>query len=132
VICAIRVVPEAEAELEASARWYEEQTGSPVGLVHAIDAALAAIAEGPLRYPLWRPGSPYRKHAIRAVPYVIYYRVLRDYVEATRTIVHRERVEEDSWESRFVAHSPRARAVRAWKRSDAMRTSSPWPPWTSR
>lgn len=61
--------------------WYGEQTSSRTRLIGAIDAALNAIAEGPLRYPLWRSGSPYHKYAIRRVPYVIYYRVLRDYVE---------------------------------------------------
>jgi toxin ParE1/3/4 len=77
----IRVVPEAEAEFEASARWYAEHTGSHVTLVQALEEGLRAIAEAPLRYPLWRPGAVYRKYVVRGVPYIVYYRVKRDYVE---------------------------------------------------
>lgn len=77
----VRVVPDAEAELEASARWYDEHAGLGSELVRAMEAALGAIAEAPLRYPLWRPQSPYRKHLVRRFPYVVIYRVLADCVE---------------------------------------------------
>jgi plasmid stabilization system protein ParE len=77
----IRVVPEAEAEFEASARWYDEQAALRAKFVAAIDTALNAISDAPLRYPLWRSEASYRKYVVRQVPYIIYYRILRDYVQ---------------------------------------------------
>ena len=77
----IRVVADAEAELEAAARWYEEHAGLRAELVEAIDEAIFAIAEGPLRYPHWRPGSNYRKFVVRRFPYLVLYRVRENYVE---------------------------------------------------
>ena len=67
----VRVVPDAEAEFETSARWYDERGGLRTEFVEAIDEALYAIAEGPLRYPQWRPDSTYRKFVVRRFPYVV-------------------------------------------------------------
>jgi plasmid stabilization system protein ParE len=77
----VRIAPEAEAELEASARWYDENAGLRDHFLDEIGAALGAIAEAPLRYPIWRTGAAFRKCVVRRVPYVIYYRVLSNYVE---------------------------------------------------
>jgi plasmid stabilization system protein ParE len=77
----IHIAPEAEAELEASARWYGEHAGLRFEFIQAIDEAIAAITESPLRSPLWRPGSLYRKHVIRRIPYVIFYRIVNDVIE---------------------------------------------------
>lgn len=77
----VRVVRDAEAEFESSARWYEQRAGLRSEFVGAIDEAVYAIAEGPLRYPLWRPESPYRKYLVRRFPYLIFYRLRDEYVE---------------------------------------------------
>ena len=77
----IRVVPDAEVEFEASARWYDERTALRTEFIAAIDEAVFSIAEAPLRNPLWRSGSAYRKYVVRRFPYVVFYRVRDDYVE---------------------------------------------------
>jgi hypothetical protein len=51
----VRVVADAEAEFEAAARWYDEHAGLRTEFVEAIDEAIFATAEGPQRFPLWRP-----------------------------------------------------------------------------
>ena len=56
----VRVVRDAEAEFESSARWYEQRAGLRSEFVGAIDEAVYAIAEGPLRYPR---GAPSRRTA---------------------------------------------------------------------
>lgn len=43
MIWTVRVAPDAEVELEASARWYDQRAG--------LRTESNAIAEGPLRYP---------------------------------------------------------------------------------
>ena len=77
----IRVVADAEAEFEATARWFDEHAGLRTEFVEAIDEAIYAIAEQPLRWPQWRPGSPYRKFVVRRFPYIVLYRMRDDYVE---------------------------------------------------
>lgn len=77
----VRVVKDAEAELEASAGWYDERAGLRTEFIAAIDEAVFAIAEGPLRHPLWRPDSPYRKYVVQRFPYLVFYRLRTDYVE---------------------------------------------------
>ena len=77
----VRLVPDAEAEFEASVRWYDERAGLRTEFIEAIDEAIYAIAEGPLRYSMWRPESTYRKFVVRRFPYLVFYRVRADYVE---------------------------------------------------
>lgn len=77
----VRVAPDAEAELEASARWYDEHAGLRTEFIEAIDEALFAIAEGPHRNPPWSPDSTYRKYVVHRFPYVIVYRMREQYVE---------------------------------------------------
>ncbi len=77
----VRVVADAEAEFEASARWYGEHAGLRTDFVAAIDEAIYAIAEGPLQWPAWRSGSTFRKYVVRRFPYVVIYRMREHYVE---------------------------------------------------
>jgi plasmid stabilization system protein ParE len=77
----VRVVADAEAEFEAAARWYDEHAGLRTEFVEAIDEAIFAIADGPQRYPLWRPESSYRKYVVRRFPDVVLYRLRVDCVE---------------------------------------------------
>ena len=94
----VRVVPDAEAEFEASARWYEEHADLRTEFVAAVDEALFAISEGPQRYPLWRADSAYRKYVVRRFPFVIVYRVRDEYVEVLAFAHTRRRP--DYWKKR--------------------------------
>ena len=58
----VRLLPPAEAEVAAAARWYEaRQTGLGVDFVAEVDAAFDRIAGAPGRYPVWRADRPYRR-----------------------------------------------------------------------
>ncbi len=72
-----RPEPEASAELEDAARWYErERVGLGVDFVHAVDAALEQIARWP---QIGRPVSgvpddiPARQWRVRRFPYHVVY-----------------------------------------------------------
>ena len=56
----IVVHPEASAELEAAAVWYEENAGLGGGLLAEAERAIALIEEAPETWPVWakapRPG----------------------------------------------------------------------------
>jgi plasmid stabilization system protein ParE len=87
----VRVAPGAEAELEASARWYDERAGLRASFIEAIDAALFAIAESPQRHPLWGPRSPYRTLLVARFPDRVVYRLRDDYVEILAFVHTRRR-----------------------------------------
>lgn len=62
----LRVLPEAEAELQASAQWYEsKRAGLGAEFIASVDEALDLILEAPLTSPIWREGSPWRRHVLR-------------------------------------------------------------------
>lgn len=55
----IHVAPEAAAELEAAARWYEtKRTGLGVEFVAALDAAFDRILDLPMASPVWQAALP--------------------------------------------------------------------------
>ena len=69
----IRVLPEAEGDIEVAYDWYEHQeSGLGVEFVLAIEAAYEAIAENPEIYPLRQRG--YRSYLVGRFPYSIYYK----------------------------------------------------------
>ncbi len=75
----VRVHPEAEAELDAAVRWYEErQAGLGGALLDAVDAAMDDVAEHPQRHPLWPGGGPWRRARIRRFPYLLLYEAQED------------------------------------------------------
>jgi hypothetical protein len=71
----VRVEPEAKQELAAAAAWYEQRrAGLGLELTAEIDAAFAAIAREPRRFPLYpRVASELgvRRGAARKFPYSI-------------------------------------------------------------
>ena len=80
----VRFSPDAIAELEAAARWYEEQlSGLGLALIDAVDAALSRVADWP------RSGKPVptvvsdldvRRVPVARFPYNLPYVVLDDAV----------------------------------------------------
>ena len=72
----LRVLPDAEAELQSAAIWYEEKRrGLGIELVAIVDQALQAVLENPEACPVWRPNSPYRKRPLKRFPYVLFFSV---------------------------------------------------------
>lgn len=71
----LRVSPEAEAELQSAAIWYEEKRpGLGIELVAVVDKAFESILENPEACPLWRADRPYRKCFLKHFPYVAFFR----------------------------------------------------------
>ena len=69
--------PEAAAELEASARYYEQQQqGLGERFLSAIDFALAGVIDSPLTWPLL--DREVRRRLSRVFPYAILYSVEPD------------------------------------------------------
>ena len=72
----LRVLPEAEDELQSAATWYENRRrGLGVEFVAEVDRALQSVLERPESSPVWRPNRPYRKHPLRRFPYVVFFRI---------------------------------------------------------
>jgi len=64
----LRVLPEAEAEIDASARWYEsKRPGLGVEFIAMIDEVFDEVLEA----PVWRERSPWRMRVLRRFPYVV-------------------------------------------------------------
>jgi toxin ParE1/3/4 len=87
----LRILPEAEAELLASAEWYESrQQGLGVVFVEAVGRALEGIVEAPQTNRLWRRGYPYRRHVLCRFPYTIIFTATELSIEVT-AIAHAKR-----------------------------------------
>ncbi len=70
----LRVLPGAEAEVQAAALWYEEKrAGLGVEFVAVVDHGLESILENPGACPVWRPDRPYRKYPLTRFPYVVFF-----------------------------------------------------------
>jgi plasmid stabilization system protein ParE len=71
--------PEAEAEMRATARWYEARSaGLGQRFLDAVGAATARIAPNPEAFGFARPGI--RRHLLRRFPFGILYQVEADRV----------------------------------------------------
>jgi plasmid stabilization system protein ParE len=71
--------PEAEAEMRATARWYEARSpGLGQSFLDAVDATTARIAANPGAFGFARPGI--RRHLVRRFPFGILYQVEPDRV----------------------------------------------------
>ncbi len=81
-VSVLRVLPEAEAELEASAQWYEsKRPGLGAEFVATVDEAFEEILEAPMAAPSWRDDLPWRRRVVRRFPYVIFFVVHPDAIE---------------------------------------------------
>jgi len=71
-----RVHPEAGAEVEATAAWYEaHRPGLGLEFVAAIDHALSLLADNPTQFALWKRNLPWRRCVLTRFPYIAFYRV---------------------------------------------------------
>ncbi|MGB5696173.1 MAG: type II toxin-antitoxin system RelE/ParE family toxin [Polyangiales bacterium] len=70
----LRVSPEAEAELQSAAIWYEQKRrGLGIEFVAVVDRAFESILENPEACPVWRADRPYRKYFLKRFPYVVFF-----------------------------------------------------------
>jgi plasmid stabilization system protein ParE len=70
----VRFHPAARDELRQARLWYEERSPlSALAFEQEIVAAVARIAEAPLRYPVAEHGT--RRLVLRRFPYNVFYRV---------------------------------------------------------
>jgi plasmid stabilization system protein ParE len=72
----LRVLPDAETELQSAAIWYEEnRRGLGIKFVAVLDRAFQSILENPEACPVWRPDRPYRTRLLKRFPYVVFFSV---------------------------------------------------------
>jgi toxin ParE1/3/4 len=95
----VRLLPDAEEELRAAARFYEaEQDGLGRALLQEVRRALRFIAEQPLAARIER--AEIRVRTIARFPYRVYYRARPDKILVV-AIGHRQR-RPGYWRSRVV------------------------------
>ena len=74
------LLPEAEADLVAGRKWYEQQrAGLGDEFIEAVDELLSRINAMPELYAVVLQGV--RRAKLRRFPYLAYYRVLADRIE---------------------------------------------------
>ena len=72
----LRVLPDAEAELQSAATWYEEKRrGLGIEFVAVLDRAFQSVLENPGACPVWRPDRSYRRLLLKRFPYVVFFRI---------------------------------------------------------
>jgi plasmid stabilization system protein ParE len=87
---AVRFHSEAEAEILDAEQWYRERSDAAAQAFSlAVDHAIAAVAEAPLRWPLSRRGE--RRFVLRRFPYSLIYRVRASHIFITAVAHHRRR-----------------------------------------
>ena len=90
--------PEAEAEMRATAQWYEARsTGLGQLFLNAVDVATATIAANPEAFGF--AGPDIRRHLVRRFPFGILYRAERDRVYIL-AVAHSRR-EPNYWKHRL-------------------------------
>ena len=88
---ALVLTTDAQLEARAAANWYEEaEAGLGVEFISEVDRVLGLLADAPGRYPVWRPGRPYRRALLRRFPYVIFFVDEPDHV-LVLAIAHQKR-----------------------------------------
>ena len=82
--------PEAEAEMTAAARWYEERApGLGAALLDEVEAAIARIAASPEAWSIVT--DDIRRHVLHRFPFGVLYRVRSDQVFVLAVMhLHRE------------------------------------------
>ena len=71
----VKLHPEARAELREAKRWYRDRSPlAALAFAQMIEAAVTAIADGPLRFPVGENDT--REYIFpRRFPYIVVYRV---------------------------------------------------------
>lgn len=86
---AVKLFPEAEAELKTSERWYAQRSPTAAAAFLAeFNAALARIAESPETWPRYRRGT--RHFVLRRFPFSVVYRI-EDEVVYVVAVAHAKR-----------------------------------------
>ena len=87
----LRVLLDAEAELQSAAVWYEEKRrGLGIEFVAVVDRAFQSVLENPEACPVWRADRPYRKGFLRHFPYVVFFSIEAETVEIV-AVAHAKR-----------------------------------------
>jgi plasmid stabilization system protein ParE len=87
----LRVSPQAEAELQSAAIWYEaKRPGLGTELVAVVYRALETILESHEACPVWRADRPYRTRPLKRFPYVVFFRIEGETVEIV-AVAHAKR-----------------------------------------
>ena len=75
-------LPEAEAEIDASVRWYEgRRVGLGLEFLGVLDRAIARIAEEPGHFPAWSGDQRFRQAVLGRFPYVVLFEIRGDVIE---------------------------------------------------
>ncbi|TFH32196.1 MAG: type II toxin-antitoxin system RelE/ParE family toxin [Myxococcales bacterium] len=87
----LRVLPDAEAELQSAALWYEEKRhGLGIEFVAVVDRAFQSVLENPEACSVWRPDRLYRKRSLKRFPYIVFFGVDEATVEIV-AVAHAKR-----------------------------------------
>lgn len=77
--------------MTAAAMWYEsKRLGLGAEYLAAIDEAFERIVEGPLAWPVWQPGRPYRRYVVRRFPFVVFFTASADAI-TVMAVAHAKR-----------------------------------------
>lgn len=69
--------PQAQADIEAAATWYEQQqTGLGLRFIDAVDHVLGRVREAPLQFPCI--ATEIRRALVHTFPYAIYFRLTEE------------------------------------------------------
>ena len=98
---ALRVEPEAEADVLAAAEWYEaRRVGLGADFVGAFAACLAAISEAPARHAQVQGYDAFRRARMPRFPYHVIFRVDDSERAAVVVAVAHGRRDPDHWVTR--------------------------------
>jgi plasmid stabilization system protein ParE len=87
----LRVLPEAEAEVQSAAIWYEgKRPGLGIEFIAVLDGAFESILENPEACPVWRSDRPYRRRPLMHFPYVVFFSIEAETVEIV-AVAHAKR-----------------------------------------
>lgn len=95
----ITLLPEAEEEIEASVRWYEQRRrGLGLEFIAALDRALTRIAESPRDFQVWSDEPRYRRAVLDRFPYLVFFEIRGVVIEVV-SVAHAKR-EPGYWRER--------------------------------
>lgn len=84
------ISPQARREMQAAARWYDEQDDLGNDFLVEVDTTLERIRRLPTATALWRAGRPYRKGSVHRFPYTVFFVVKGDVIRVL-AVAHAKR-----------------------------------------